>query len=146
MVNKTVKVGLLGFGTVGSGVIRILQDNASSISQKTEADIQVKTILVRDLHKKRKIATDAKLTTNVSDVIGDPEIEVVVELLGGETPAKDYILQALAAGKHVITANKDVVARYGRELFDAAATAGVNLLFEAAVGAQHRARFGSGVA
>jgi homoserine dehydrogenase len=133
-VNKSVKVGLLGFGTVGAGVVRILQNNVESITQKTNADIQVKTILVRDLSKKRSVATEAKMTVNAADILGDPEIDIVVELLGGETPAKDYIMQALSAGKHVVTANKDVVAKYGRELFDTAEQAGVNLMFEASVG------------
>jgi len=133
-VSKTVNIGLLGFGTVGAGVVRILQENAAAITRKTDADVQIKTILVRNLQKKRAVPTQAQLTTNIADILTDPQIDIVVELLGGMDPTKDYILQALSAGKHVVTANKDVVARFGRELFEAAEAAGVNLLFEAAVG------------
>lgn len=133
-MEKTVQIGLLGFGTVGTGVVRILQDKANLIKQKTGADTHIKTILVRDLKKTRKIGIDAKLTTDASDILNDPDIAIVVELMGGEEPAKSFMLEALNRGKHVITANKDVIAKYGRELFAAAEKQEVNLLFEASVG------------
>ena len=133
-MEKTVQIGLLGFGTVGTGVVRILQDKANLIKQKTGAETHIKTILVRDLKKIRKIGIDAKLTTDVSDILNDPDIDIVVELMGGEEPAKSFMLEALNRGKHVITANKDVIAKYGRDLFAAAEQQEVNLLFEAAVG------------
>ena len=133
-MEKTVQIGLLGFGTVGTGVVRILQDKANLIKQKTGADTRIKTILVRDLKKTRKIGIDAKLTTDASDILNDPDIAIVVELMGGEEPAKSFMLEALNRGKHVITANKDVIAKYGRELFAAAEKQEVNLLFEASVG------------
>ena len=133
-MEKTVKIGLLGFGTVGTGVVRILQENAALITQKTDATVQIKKILVRDLKKNRKIGTHADLTTQAGDILQDPEIQIVVELLGGEEPARSLMLEALNSGKHVVTANKDVMAKFGRELFEAAEKHNVNLLFEASVG------------
>ena len=133
-MEKTVQIGLLGFGTVGTGVVRILQDNAKLIKQKTGTDTNIKKILVRDLKKPRKIGVDAQLTTEAADILNDPEISIVVELMGGEEPARSLMLQALNQGKHVVTANKDVIAKYGRELFAAAEKHEVNLLFEASVG------------
>ena len=133
-MDKIVQVGLLGFGTVGSGVVRVLTDNSQLIAQRAGTEIAIKKILVRDLNKKRALSTAAELTTDPAAVIGDPEIDIVVELLGGEEPARTLMLEALNRGKHVVTANKDVMAKYGRELFEAAEKNNVNLLFEASVG------------
>lgn len=133
-MNKEVKVGLLGFGTVGTGVVQILHNNAAMLGRKTGANIQIKKILVRDIAKPRLLSTDAELTTDAASIIDDPEIDIVVELMGGEEPALSLMLQALNKGKHVVTANKDVIARHGRELFLAAEKNGVNMLFEASVG------------
>ena len=133
-MDKIVQVGLLGFGTVGSGVVRVLTDNSQLIAQRAGTAITLKKILVRDLNKKRALSTTAELTTDPAAVIGDPEIDIVVELLGGEEPARTLMLEALNHGKHVVTANKDVMAKYGRELFEAAEKNNVNLLFEASVG------------
>lgn len=133
-MDKIVQVGLLGFGTVGSGVVRVLTDNSQLIAQRAGTEIAIKKILVRDLNKKRALSTAAELTTDPAAVIGDPEIDIVVELLGGEEPARTLMLEALNHGKHVVTANKDVMAKYGRELFEAAEKNNVNLLFEASVG------------
>jgi homoserine dehydrogenase len=133
-MDKVIKIGLLGFGTVGTGVVRILHDNAALISQKTGAVVQIKTILVRNPNKVRQIVVDAQITTDAQVILHDPEISVVVELMGGEEPAKTLMLEALTSGKHVITANKDVMAKFGQELFAAAEEHGVNLLFEASVG------------
>jgi len=133
-MDKIVQVGLLGFGTVGSGVVRVLTDNSQLIAQRAGTAITLKKILVRDLNKKRALSTTAELTTDPAAVIGDPEIDIVVELLGGEEPARTLMLEALNRGKHVVTANKDVMAKYGRELFEAAEKNNVNLLFEASVG------------
>lgn len=132
MVNR-IGIGLLGFGTVGSGVVRILNDNAALITQRCGAEIEIRKILVRDPHKKRPYPTEAEITTDSAAVIHDSGIDVVVELLGGEEPARTLMLKALNAGKHVVTANKDVMAKYGRELFAAAENNGVNLLFEGSV-------------
>lgn len=133
-MDKIVQIGLLGFGTVGTGVVRVLTDNSQLIAQRAGTAITIKKILVRDLKKKRTLSTTAELTTDPAEVIGDPEIDVVVELLGGEEPARTLMLEALNQGKHVVTANKDVMAKYGRELFEAAEKNNVNLLFEASVG------------
>ena len=133
-MDSVVKIGLLGFGTVGTGVVQILHDNASLIAQRSGAVIQIKKILVRDLHKKRSLAAEAEITADPASILNDPEISIVVELLGGEEPARSLMLQALKNGKHVVTANKDVIAKYGRELFDAAEQNNVSLLFEASVG------------
>ena len=133
-MDKTIKVGLLGFGTVGGGVVQIFQTNAAMMARKTGADLQIKKILVRDLKKPRAVHCDAQLTTDPAEILNDPEIQIVVELLGGEEPAHSLMLAALQNGKHVVTANQDVIARHGRELFAAAEQHGVNLLFEASVG------------
>ena len=133
-MDKIVQIGLLGFGTVGTGVVRVLTDNSQLIAQRAGTAITIKKILVRDLKKKRALSTAAELTTDPAAVLGDPEIDIVVELLGGEEPARTLMLEALNHGKHVVTANKDVMAKYGRELFEAAEKNNVNLLFEASVG------------
>ena len=133
-MNKVVQVGLLGFGTVGSGVVQIFQSNAAMMQRKTGAELKIKKILVRDLQKPRAISCDAALTTDPAAIIDDPDIQIVVELMGGEEPARSLMLAALQSGKHVVTANKDVIARHGRELFAAAEQNNVNLLFEASVG------------
>lgn len=133
-MDSVVKIGLLGFGTVGTGVVRVLHDNALVIAQRSGASIQIKKILVRDLKKTRQIAADAEITTDAASIIEDPEIRVVVELMGGEEPARTLMLDALNHGKHVVTANKDVIAKYGRELLTTAEKNNVNLLFEASVG------------
>ena len=133
-VNQPIYVGLLGAGTVGSGVIKILTDNAYNIEQKVGAPVCIKKILVRNPDKNRDIDFDASLfVTNIDDILNDKDISIVVEVMGGEQPAKDYMMRALAAGKHVVTANKDVVARYGRELFVLAEKNQVDFLFEGSV-------------
>ena len=133
-MDKIVQIGLLGFGTVGTGVVRVLTDNSQLIARRAGTAITIKKILVRDLNKKRALSTAAEMTTDPAAVLGDPEIDIVVELLGGEEPARTLMLEALNRGKHVVTANKDVMAKYGRELFEAAEKNNVNLLFEASVG------------
>lgn len=134
-VKQPIYVGLLGAGTVGSGVIKILTDNAHDIEQKVGAPVQIKKILVRNPAKARNIDFDASLiVTNIDDILNDEDISIVVEVMGGEQPAKDYMLRALESGKHVVTANKDVVARYGRELFELAEKNHLDFLFEGSVG------------
>lgn len=133
-MKNAIYLGMLGLGTVGTGVAKVLAANAHNIEQKVGAPVVLKKILVRDLKKTRAIAVEAKLTDDIEAIIGDKDIKVVVEVMGGESPAKDYIIRALKAGKHVVTANKDVVAKYGRELFAAAEENNVDLLFEASVG------------
>ncbi len=135
MTEKTmINVGLLGLGTVGTGVVKLLTTNGPSIARKTGLPINIKTILVRNLEKHRALAATAKLTASFDDILNDADIDIVVELMGGEDPAKDYMLRAMKSGKHVITANKDAVAKYGKELYAAAEENQVDFLFEASVG------------
>ncbi|TAK23149.1 MAG: homoserine dehydrogenase [Chloroflexota bacterium] len=132
---RTVSIGVLGAGTVGAGVLSVLQRKGDRISRSLGATIQIRGVLVRNLTKSRSDDFDnGLLTTDVERILGDASIDVVVELLGGEEPARTYIERALRAGKHVVTANKEVIAKHGYELLRIAADRGVNLFFEASVG------------
>lgn len=133
-MKNAVNVGLLGLGTVGTGVVRILQDNCDNIALKVGMPVSIKKILVRNPGKARSVTTEAVIVADINEIINDDEIDIVVEVMGGEIPAKEYMLKALSAGKHVVTANKDVVAKFGKELFEAAEKNKVDLLFEASVG------------
>lgn len=127
------KVGLLGLGTVGTGTVQLLQDRAGRHSLMQELEIY--RVGVRSLDKPRAVnLPDGILTTDLQAIVSDPEVEIVVEVLGGLEPARSLIMQAIAHHKHVVTANKAVIARYGNEIFDAANAAGVYVMLEAAVG------------
>ena len=129
-----VKVGFIGFGTVGQGAATVLARNASEISRRAGRDITVKSAAVRDINRQRgPELADVALTTDASEIVNDPEIDVIVEAMGGDEPARTLLLQAIANGKHVVTANKALIAVYGNELFDAAREHGVSVAFEAAV-------------
>lgn len=131
---KKVKIGLLGFGTVGSGVWKIINKNKDIISQKCGCEVEVKKVLVHDINKKRKADIPADiLTTNADEILNDKEIKIVVEVMGGIEPARDYILRAFKCGKHVVTANKALLARDGKMLLNAADINDVQLKFEASV-------------
>ena len=130
----TIQIGILGLGTVGSGVVRILQQNAEDIQTRTHCDIHIKGIFARDLHKEREVNGDFLLTDQPAEILQDPEIDIIVEVMGGIEPARAFILEALRQGKHVVTANKDLIALHGHELLDAANLAGKDLYFEASVG------------
>ena len=131
---NTVKIALLGAGTVGSGVIRTLSMNGETISGRCGARIEIKKILVRDAKKYRPEAEGIALTDNFDEILNDPEISIVVEVMGGLMPAKDYMLRAMRAGKHVVTANKDVIAERLRELYGVADEHHVDFLYEGSVG------------
>ncbi len=133
-MGKTIKIGLLGSGTVGSGVVEVLKKNVDEISQKAGTEIEIKKILVRDLKKKRPHLEGMELTDDINDILKDEDIDIIVELMGGLHPAREYMLRAMKAGKHVVTANKDVVAQFGKDMFDAAKKNRVEFLFEASVG------------
>ncbi|MBE6096296.1 MAG: homoserine dehydrogenase [Schwartzia succinivorans] len=133
-MGKTIKIGLLGSGTVGSGVVEVLKKNVDEISQKAGTEIEIKKILVRDLKKKRAHLEGMDLTDDINDILKDDDIDIIVELMGGLHPAREYMLRAMKAGKHVVTANKDVVAQFGKDMFDAAKENRVEFLFEASVG------------
>jgi homoserine dehydrogenase len=127
------KIGLLGLGTVGTGTAAILLDPAGRNPLLQE--IEIKQVGVRSLSKARNInLPPGVLTTNLEEIVTDPEIDIVVELLGGLEPARSLILKAISQGKHIVTANKAAIARYGDEIYTAANEAGVYVLLEAAVG------------
>ncbi len=130
-----VKIGLLGCGTVGSGVVELVQKRADIISRLTGLQPKITHILVRDPQKPRQVTfTDEVVTTDNSSILENPDIRMVIETIGGIEPARTYILRALRAGKHVITANKDLIAEHGTEILDVAQQAGVDVYYEAAVG------------
>jgi homoserine dehydrogenase len=130
---KPIHVGLLGLGTVGGGTLTVLRRNAEEISRRAGREIRVLRAAVRNIDKAKKLAGDLPLTTNPFDVVDDPAIDIVVELIGGLEPARELVLQAIANGKHVVTANKHLVAKHGNEIFAAAQAKGVMVAFEAAV-------------
>ena len=134
MASVDVPVALLGYGTVGSAVNRLLTESADDIERATGHRLRVVKALVRDPGKAREFPpSGVALTTEIADVIDDPSIAVVAEVMGGVEPTGDYVLEALRRGKHVVSANKQLVARRGAELFAAASAAGVQLRFEASV-------------
>jgi len=134
-VMKEMGIGILGFGTVGAGVVEGLRRNRELLADRTGIRPVVRRIADLDLTADRGVAVDRSLlTTDAAAVVADPEVDVVVELIGGTGAARTFILQALAAGKPVVTANKALLAEHGRELFEAARAAGTGLYFEASVG------------
>src|SRR5712691_570237 len=130
MASVDVPVALLGYGTVGSAVDRLLQEQAADIERATGHRLRVVRALVRDLAKERG---GVPVTTDFAEIRDDPEVAVVAEVMGGLDPAGDYVLELLRAGKPVVSANKQLVARRGTELFAAASDRGVQLRFEASV-------------
>ena len=124
---------ILGAGTVGLGTYKLCEAMSDEIKHKTGATLVIKKVLVRNLSKKREGIPDEILTDKWEDIINDKDISIVVELMGGIHPAKDYVLEALKAGRQVVTANKDLIAEYGEEVGNAANKAGADLQFEAAV-------------
>ena len=133
---RRISVGLLGLGNVGSGVVKLLSENAEGIARRLGGPtVEVRRVAVREADKPRLVDVDrALVTTDAMSVVQDPQVEIVVEMIGGEEPARTYVLAALAAGKHVVTANKALLAAHGDELFAAAEARGVDLYFEASVG------------
>jgi homoserine dehydrogenase len=131
---KPVKIGILGLGTVGCGTISVLARNGQEIARRAGREISIVQASARDLKKKRPCSTDGiKLVTDPYEVVRNPEIEVVVELIGGYEPARALVLEAIANGKHVVTANKALIAVHGNEIFAQAQKKGVMVAFEAAV-------------
>ncbi|AGY81363.1 MULTISPECIES: homoserine dehydrogenase [Carnobacterium] len=129
-----LRIGILGFGTVGSGVLRILKNHEPKLNQVTGTTLKVKKVLVRDLKKQRgSIADGVELTMDADEIINDPEIDIVVEVMGSIDQAKEYIKKALTAGKHVVTANKDLIALHGNELVALAKEYNCDLYYEASV-------------
>jgi homoserine dehydrogenase len=134
-VEPPVRVGLLGCGNVGSALVRLIADRAGAVAARTGLELVIARVAVRDLTRKRDIDLPADVfTDDAASLVADPDIDVVVELMGGIDPARSLLLAALAAGKPVVTANKELLANAGAELYEGASRAGVDLLFEAAVG------------
>ncbi|HFB83764.1 MAG TPA: homoserine dehydrogenase [Thermodesulfatator sp.] len=132
---EKIKIGIIGLGTVGTGTIAALRRNRELINKRLGASIEVKRIAVRDIRRPRQVDLPPGILTEAADeIVHDPEIAIVVELIGGIEPARSYILAALRAGKCVVTANKALLAECGQEIYQAAAEAGTEVAFEASVG------------
>jgi len=129
-----LRVGLLGLGTVGSAVVRRLQDSATELAHRAGMPLVLRRVAVAHLDKPRQVSVDRDLLTDDAwQVVRDPEVDVVVELIGGIEPARSYVHEALSLGKSVVTANKQLMASRGRELLEAAEASGADLFFEASV-------------
>ncbi len=131
--DKKIRVAILGSGTVGTGVYKIIQNQKEEFPHKIGSELEVAKILVRNINKQREGIPSEILTDKWADIINDDSIGIVIEVMGGIEPAKTYISEALTKGKNVVTANKDLMAEYGHELLETAAAHNCDLLFEAAV-------------
>ncbi len=131
---RKVNIGLIGFGTIGAGVVKLLNQNGKLIEKRTGVKLVLKKIADLDITTDRGVKVkDGVLTMSVNDILEDPEIDIVIELIGGYKPAKDFMLKAIKSGKHVVTANKALLAVYGDEIFSATEKHGVDIGFEASV-------------
>jgi homoserine dehydrogenase len=132
---KDINIGLIGFGTIGTGVVKLLRQNEELITKKLGARINLKKIADIDITTSRGIKVNkSMLTTDAREIINDEDIPIVIELMGGYEPARTFVLEAIAQGKHVVTANKALLATYGNEIFPAAQKKCVDIGFEASVG------------
>lgn len=130
---QNIHAALLGIGTVGMGVYKLLERRKKELPYKIGGELSIRRVLVKNLSKKREGIPEDILTDDFQGILSDPKIQIVIELMGGIEPARMYILEALRAGKHVVTANKDLMAKHGRELMEEAERHGCDLQFEAAV-------------
>lgn len=131
---RKINIGLIGFGNVGVGVIKILREKKSFLMKKVGIDLNIKKVCDKDISSKRNVAINkALLTKNPKELINDPQIDILVELIGGIHPAKEFIIEALRKGKYIVTANKALLAQEGKELFTEAADRGKSIYFEASV-------------
>src|SRR3954462_9715569 len=129
-----VRVGVLGCGNVGGGLVQLLTTGGDALAERTGLRLELTRVAVRNTAKERGVAVpEGSLTHDAASVVTDPDVDVVVEMIGGIEPARSLVLDALKAGKPVVTANKELLANVGADLFGAAEAAGVDLLFEAAV-------------
>jgi homoserine dehydrogenase len=134
-MKKAIGIGLLGLGTVGSGVAEVLATRADSLAEQAGLSLILKKVLVRDANKRRSVEVSPNLlTSHPEEVLSHPEVDIVIELIGGEHPATEYIERAIASGKHVVTANKEVMAKHGYALFSLAGKHNADLRYEASVG------------
>ncbi len=131
---KPIKIGVIGLGTVGSGTFNVLKRNQAEITRRAGRGIEVAAVAVRDVAKARKlVGNELPITSQPMDLVKHPDIDIVCELMGGYEPARTLVLEAIARGKHVVTANKALLAKHGNEIFEAARAKGVMVAFEAAV-------------
>ncbi|MCC3143971.1 homoserine dehydrogenase [Halanaerobium sp. Z-7514] len=129
-----LKIGILGLGTVGSGVVKIMQQNSANIHNKVGTNLEIEKILVSNINKDRIVDIEAGiLTEDETEILDNPAIDIVVELIGGEEPAYQYIMRAIENGKHIVTANKLVIAKHGKEIFKKAEEKNVQVSYEASV-------------
>jgi homoserine dehydrogenase len=132
---KEANIGLLGCGTIGSGVFHLLRKNAAELTEAAGRPLSLAHILVKELEEPRPFLVDrTRMTTNAREALNDPDIDLYIEVMGGLEPARSYALEVLGRGKSFITSNKELVAHHGRELMEAAAASGATVKFEAAVG------------
>ena len=132
---KTISLGLIGFGTIGTGVVKLLQESIELIRKRLGANIILKKIADLDITTPRQVTVENSLITiDANDILDDHEISIVIELIGGYEPARSFILEAIRRKKHVVTANKALLATYGNEIFKAAEENGIDIGFEASVG------------
>lgn len=132
---KPLRIALLGMGTVGSGVYQIITKHGKELAQRAGRPLEIRQILVRDLAKPRPVdVPDHLLTTDFSQIVADPDIDVIVEVMGGVVPATEYLRSSILAGKHIVTANKELLAKHGQELLSLADEQKVHFHFEASVG------------
>ena len=129
-----INIGLIGLGTVGTGVVKILRKNRDLLLKKLNVPLILKKVAYKNLSRPRTVDLSGIEITNAEEIINDPEINIVIELIGGYEPAKTYILTAIKKRKHVVTANKALLALYGEEIFKTAMECGVDVAFEASVG------------
>src|SRR5574341_2085020 len=134
MGRSQVNIVLLGLGTVGSGVARALLEKAENFAKRAGAPLVLKRVLVRDATRDRRVNLDPSLVTTGADEALETDCDIVVEVMGGEEPAREYIERSLSKGRYVVTANKEVMAKHGPALLSTARAAGVDILYEASVG------------
>ncbi|RYI25969.1 homoserine dehydrogenase [Bacillus infantis] len=131
---EAISVGLLGLGTVGSGVVKIIKNHQDKLMHQVGCPVEVKKVLVQDLNKQREVDIEASLLTgSPEEIIDDPDIDIIIEVMGGIEDTRKHLLKALANKKHIVTANKDLMALYGSELLTAASENGCDLFYEASV-------------
>lgn len=134
-MKKAIGIGLLGLGTVGTGVAEVLATKADALAEQAGLPLTLRKVLVRDVKRRRPIEIGPNLlTSHPEEVLSHPQVDIVIELVGGEYPATEYIKQALASGKHIVTANKEVIAKHGHELFSLAKKHSTDIRYEASVG------------
>ncbi len=133
-MKNSVNIGLIGLGTIGGGVARILNEKADSITKQVGTPLILRSVADLDETRKESLPEPSVFTTDTQSIFDDPDIDIVIELIGGETPAKNFIQEAIQRGKHVVTANKEVLAKHGPELLSLADKHKVGLFYEASVG------------